>query len=603
VGGAIWNEANGFAKHNLLDHNLPISHHLRLTTTLTHYSLLIMNSILILPLDDRPPNVEFPALLVQAAGFEPILPPKDWLGTPWRAGDVDRLTGWLTENAPRADALVLALDTLGYGGLVNSRRSTDPADVVLQRLESVRAIKRNHPKLTVLGYSILMRVTRGNDAEEEKAYWGTYGARMFRISYLEDRLAMLAGDPAADEAEIERLRAEVPADVLADYLDGRTRNHAVNRAMIEWTAEGVFDYLIIPQDDTMEYGWNIAEARQLRRLARRLGVADRVSVYPGTDETDMLLIARYVAGQAGFRPRVWTRYSSVRAGSVITAYEDRPMEELIKAHLAPLGGVIEDDPGAADVRLYVNSPAEVQGNGFDQVVAEIGESAAAHFPAELRADWDAYRRSDGLRNSLREMHSVQRNVDEFARSLALAVAEGHTCAVVDAAYVNGGDIELGEALRRHVDLAQLAGFGGWNTAGNTLGTVLAHSVIRHLQRVHGATPEAIAAHVRFLFVRFVDDFLYQGIVRSRVAIEDLPRLGIPPKMTNLGDAAAEVAAIVNQRLIPTAAELAAQHFSGYSVSAGDTRFTIDDLKINRIFLPWQRLFEIGIEMYQFTIYD
>lgn len=562
-----------------------------------------MPSILILPLDDRPPNVEFPALLVQAAGFEPILPPKDWLGTPWRAGDVDRLTGWLTENAPRADALVLALDTLGYGGLVNSRRSTDPADVVLRRLETIRAIKRNHPKLTVLGYSILMRVTRGNDAEEEKAYWGTYGARMFRISYLEDRLAMLSGDPAADEAELARLRAEVPADVLTDYLEGRVRNHAVNRAMIEWTAEGVFDYLIIPQDDTMEYGWNIAEARQLRRLARQLGVADRVSVYPGTDETDMLLIARYVAGQAGFRPRVWTRYSSVRAGSVITAYEDRPMEELIKAHLAPLGGIIEDDPAAADVRIYVNSPAEVQGNGFDQIAAEIGESGAAHFPAELQAAWDAYRRSDGLRNSLREMHSVQRNVDEFARSLALAVSEGHTCAVVDAAYVNGGDIELGEALRRHVDLAQLAGFGGWNTAGNTLGTVLAHSVIRHLQRVHGATPEAIAAHVRFLFVRFVDDFLYQGIVRSHVAIEDLPKRGIPPKMTNLGDAAEAIEDIVNQRLIPAAAELAAQHFSGYSVSAGDTRFTIDVLKINRIFLPWQRLFEIGIEMEEFTICD
>ncbi|MCB0114451.1 MAG: DUF4127 family protein [Caldilineaceae bacterium] len=555
-----------------------------------------MPSILILPLDDRPPNVEFPALLVQAAGYEPILPPKDWLGTPWRAGDVDRLTAWLTENAPRADALILALDTLGYGGLVNSRRSTDPADVVLRRLETVRAIKRNHPKLTVLGYSILMRVTRGNDAEEEKAYWGTYGARMFRISYLEDRLSMLAGDPAADEAELARLRSEIPADVMADYLEGRARNHAVNRAMIEWTAAGIFDYLIIPQDDTMAYGWNIAEARQLRWTARRLGVADRVSVYPGTDETDMLLIARYVAGQAGFRPRVWTRYSSVRAGSVITAYEDRPMEELIKAHLAPLGGVIEDDPAAADVRLYVNSPAEVQGNGFDQVAAEIAESAAKHFPAELRPAWDAYRRADGLRNSLREMHSVQRNVDEFARSLSLAVDEGHTCAVVDAAYVNGGDIELGEALRRHVDLAQLAGFGGWNTAGNTLGTVLAHSVIHHLQRVNGATPDAVAAHVRFLFVRFVDDFLYQGIVRSHIAIEDLPKRGIPPQMTNLGDAAADVEAIVNQRLIPAAAELATDHFIGHTVRAGDTHFTIDDLTIRRVFLPWQRLFEIGIEI-------
>ncbi|MEZ4639031.1 MAG: DUF4127 family protein [Caldilineaceae bacterium] len=553
-----------------------------------------MPSILILPLDDRPPNVEFPALLVQAAGYEPILPPKDWLGTPWRAGDVDRLTAWLTENAPRADALILALDTLGYGGLVNSRRSTDPADVVLRRLETVRAIKRNHPKLTVLGYSILMRVTRGNDAEEEKAYWGTYGARIFRISYLEDRLSMLAGDPAADEAELARLRSEIPADVMADYLEGRARNHAVNRAMIEWTAAGIFDYLIIPQDDTMAYGWNIAEARQLRWTARRLGVADRVSVYPGTDETDMLLIARYVAGQAGFRPRVWTRYSSVRAGSVITAYEDRPMEELIKAHLAPLGGVIEDDPAAADVRLYVNSPAEVQGNGFDQVAAEIAESAAKHFPAELRPAWDAYRRADGLRNSLREMHSVQRNVDEFARSLSLAVDEGHTCAVVDAAYVNGGDIELGEALRRHVDLAQLAGFGAGTLrqhVGDCPGAQCDPSFAAG-QRGHARRRRRTCVSFCALRRRFSVPghrplaHRHRGPAQTRhPAPNDQPGRCRRGCGSNREPAAH-----------PAAAELATDHFIGHTVRAGDTHFTIDDLTIRRVFLPWQRLFEIGIEI-------
>jgi hypothetical protein len=554
-------------------------------------------SVVILPLDDRPPNYEFPALLAEAAGYEALLPPKEWLGTPWRAGAIDDLLAWLEAHAPQADACILALDTLGYGGLVNSRRSADSSDLVLERLRRVRTLKERHPHLTLLGYSILMRITRGNDAEEEKAYWGTYGARIFRISYLEDRLAMLAGNPAEDKAELAQLRAEVPSEILQDYLVGRERNHAVNRAMIEWTAEGIFDYLIIPQDDTVEYGWNIAEGRQLRRLARQLNSNDRVSVYPGTDETDMLLLARLVAQQARFQPRVWTRYSSVRAGEIITAYEDRPMEELIKAHLAPLAGVVTSSQQEADILLYVNSPAEVQGNGFDQIVALMGEDAAAAIPEALRPQWEEYRRSAGLRNSMREIYSVQRNVAEFARSLAQAVEAGHSCAVVDVAYVNGGDIELGEELRRQVDLPQLAGFGGWNTAGNTLGTVLAHAVIRHLQRVQGASSAALAAHAKFLFLRLVDDYLYQGVVRSYIAIQELPRLGIRPKMTNLEEAAEQVEAIVNQRLISEADGLACSHFVGRRLAAGETTLQIEQLNLQRVFLPWQRLFEIGCEIH------
>ena len=62
-------------------------------------------TIAILPLDDRPPNYEFPTLIAQAAGFQPRLPPKEWLGTPWRSGRIDELSSWLEEAAQGADAL------------------------------------------------------------------------------------------------------------------------------------------------------------------------------------------------------------------------------------------------------------------------------------------------------------------------------------------------------------------------------------------------------------------------------------------------------------------------------------------------------------------
>ena len=552
-------------------------------------------TLVIVPLHDRPPNYEYPALLAQAAGFTPVLPPKAWLGTPWRAGNTDRLAAWLDDVAPAADGLVAALDTLGYGGLVNSRRSPDPAATVLARLHQLRELKQAHPALTILAYSVLMRISRANSAEEEKAYWESYGVRLFRMSYLEDRLAMMAGAPG-DEDELATLGTEVPQEIVNDYLHGRARNHEVNRAMIEWTALGIFDYLIVPQDDTVEYGWNIAERRRLQRLVHQLRVGDRVSIYPGTDETDMLLIARYAAQRAGLAPRIATRYSSVRAGQIITGYEDRPMEELIKAHLGPLAGSLTTEPAQADVMLYVNTPAEVQGEGVDQYVLNVAHDDMYALEGKAQDAVEAYLRSPHLQHTLRERYSAQRDVHEFARSLAADMRAGRACAVVDVAYVNGADLALGAALLSTADVAQLAGYGGWNTAGNTLGSVLAHAVIRTLQVRAGATAAQLEAHVAFLFTRFVDDYLYQALVRPQVAFEVLPTLDHAPTMGDLGDIQGGVRDEVARRLVERAEELAVNAFVGRRIHGPDGPVLIDEIRIDNIFLPWRRLFEVGFDV-------
>ncbi|HRW51109.1 MAG TPA: DUF4127 family protein, partial [Caldilinea sp.] len=524
-------------------------------------------TVAIVPLDDRSVNYECLQMLGAAAGLTVLLPPKAWLGTPWRAGDTAKLGDWLARTAPSADALIVAIDTLGYGGLVNSRRSTDPTDAVMARLELLRDLKQARPQMTVLAFNVLMRITRGNDAEEEKAYWADYGARIFRLSYLEDRAAMAVGTPAEAE-EIATLRGEIPAELVEDFLAGRARNHAVNRRMIEWAAEGIFDYLIIPQDDTVDYGWNIAEARRLRRYVSEIGAADRVSIYPGTDETAMLLLARYAAQRAGCVPQVRLRYSG--ADQIVTAYEDRPMTEMVKAHLGPLGGTLCDDPAVADITLYINAPAEVQGNGPEQwALALSAEEVAALSPAS-QAALTTYRRQSAGAATLREMYTVRRDLPEFVRALARDLAEGRTCAVVDVAFVNAGDLALGELLVRLPILSQLAAYGGWNTAGNTLGCVLAQAVIRHAQRIQGATPEALAAHARFLFLRLVEDYLFMARLRTQIAVVDLPRLGLPITLGSLGDQAESVRLLVEEQLGDAAAALANERFVGQQIGAGDT---------------------------------
>ena len=280
----------------------------------------------------------------------------------------------------------------------------------------------------------------------------------------------------------------------------------------------------------------------------------------------------------------------------MTAYEDRPMTEMVKAHLGPLGGTLCDEPAAADITLYINAPAEVQGNGPEQwALALSAEDVAALSPA-AQAALATYRRHSAGASTLREMYTVRRDLPEFVRALARDLAEGRTCAVVDVAFVNAGDLALGDLLVRLPMLSQLAAYGGWNTAGNTLGCVLAQAVIRHVQRMQGATPEALAAHARFLFLRLVEDYLFMARLRTQIAVVDLPPLGLPITLGSLGDQAESVRLLVEEQLGAAAAALAAERFVGQQIGAGDTAIILEALALADVDLPWGRLFDLTMDV-------
>src|ERR1017187_3653200 len=136
--------------------------------------------------------------------------------------------------------------------------------------------------------------------------------------------------------------------------------------------------------------------------------------------------------------------------------------------------------------------------------------------------------------------------------------------------------------------ASLAAYGGWNTAGNTLGTVLAQAVIRAIALRAGPTREQRAAHLEFLFLRFLDDDLYQGRERTRCMVEDLPAAGISPTMERLPDgAAAGSEGRVEAHLCGAAAGLRNLFVSSRLVR---------DVRVDHVHLPWRRLFEVGFDV-------
>jgi hypothetical protein len=539
----------------------------------------------LLPLDDRPVNYDHPWWLGRAAGIEVLRPPREWLGSPLRRAAPGRLADWIGDEGASADGLVIAIDTLAYGGLIPSRKSETALDAIIDSLAPVRTLRAAHRDLPIFAFSILMRVNRTDAAEEEKPYWATHGRNLFRLSYLDDKASV----GAASEREVDELKASfaaVPSKVVANYRMGRARNHAINRLMLEWVDDGIIDYVVIAQDDTAPYGWNIGEARALRELIEQRGLGDRAIVYPGADEVAGVLIAAFACRRAGLRPRVWTRYSGADGPSSMTAFEDRPFQELVRAHIGPLGGGLATSPDDADLVLAVNAPAEGQAEAWLQL--------AVREPDRLPARFDAFIDRQAVRAAEREMTSRRRDVKELVSATAADVEAGRNVAVVDVAFVNGADLALAECLLERVPVAGLAAYAAWNTAGNSLGSTLAQGVVRAVTRRQEQGIDVIAAHLGLLAIHLLDDYAFQSIVRSELLLEDLPGLGLAPTFERLPDSSLhEIEEIVRRRLAPYVEEVG-RKLGIVTVPNGRAQYRLTRLRIDPPTLPWKRVFEVAI---------
>jgi hypothetical protein len=150
--------------------------------------------------------------------------------------------------------------------------------------------------------------------------------------------------------------------------------------------------------------------------------------------------------------------------------------------------------------------------------------------------------------------------------------------VADLAYCNGGDPALIAALEEGGALPNLSAYAGWNTAANTLGTVIAQLCLTLC--APGDTGPNHTAQRRFLTERLIDDYGYQTLVRPQAAEQARARHADP---FNLGEAAEPLQAVISEALLPLAHRYASQ------VSDSKKAESV------RISLPWRRLFEIEVE--------
>src|SRR5699024_11945733 len=151
------------------------------------------------------------------------------------------------------------------------------------------------------------------------------------------------------------------------------------------------------------------------------------------------------------------------------------------ARLPAVGGVRVDRAAAAALVLLVHGPAPEPGDWTGAPITEDTSQESSRVAAAGRLHLEA----------------------------------GRCTALADLRYANGSDPQLVRALDDAGVLGELVAYGGWNTAGNTIGTTLAAGA----SALHEQTPAAAVARRELRDHKIIEYGHYLPVVRRRLQPE------------------------------------------------------------------------------------
>ena len=494
-----------------------------------------MIKIVYLPLDERPCNRKFPPALFESGEMHICTPER--LGDKKTPASHQEVESFLRRECAGADGLIVSFETLLYGGLIPSRLHTLDKAELLRRLSLLRELRAVNPGLRIFGFSCIMRCPTYSSSDEEPDYYETWGAELHQLGAARHRAAL-----GGDGAEAAALEARIPPEVTADYLTRRALNLELNLAVLELASDGTLDFLCIPQDDSAPLGFTAMDQGRVRRSVREKRLQSKVLIYPGADELGLTLLSRMRNTLADRVPAVYVHYAATGAPMVVPPFEDRPLGESVRYQLTAAGCRAAASPETADFILAVTAPGQ-----------NIAEASV-----QPRADLD---------------YDVGRSLPAFFAELRYWLDAGKPVSICDNAYCNGGDLELLDLLDAGGRLMDLAGYAGWNTSANTMGTAIAQGV-RYLYE--GADQR----HDDFLVLRYLEDCGYDSVVRQSVTRDKLPPLGLD--YFHAGECGGEAARLVEQGL---------REFIARSLPSIASRIRLDGVR-----LPWKRMFEVDLDV-------
>ena len=506
-------------------------------------------TIVFIPHDNRPISDVETADTIRQLGYKVVVPPDELLGSNSNLGDSDKLWQWLEDNTtvphkkdkkppykplPGIKAVVLSGDAMIYGSLVGSRKHHFTQQKLLERVKKFQEFKDSHPKVPMYVFSSIMRTPRTGEASgsEEPGYYFSYGTDIFRYTALKDK-EEVEGLTKREKKEMKFLTEFLPQEAIDDWLSRRSKNLAVNKAMIDLAKAGTFSYFCLGRDDNAPYSQTHRESRWLNDYGRELGKT-RFNNMAGIDEFGMLLLTRAVNDLEAVMPFVYVRYNMGEGARVVPSYSDEAIDKTIRSHVIMAGGVYVNTPARADLVLLVNTNP----NGETYEANDAGNTEKSRFSTRY-----------------------------FMNMLEEELAEGRPVGIADIAYANGSDNALMAALRDKDLLFRLQAYSGWNTPTNSTGFVLGQGML--VPRMSDESRK------RLLYTRYLDDWGYQANVRQNLSAT-LGYFKGQGSGGNLNEKRAQTEASATLRM---------QTFAGWNLP----KFV--DVKQIKVTMPWNRLFE------------
>ncbi len=501
-----------------------------------------MKKILLLPLDGRPCNTIFPQKLFNTIEYN-IVTLTD-AGYKKTAANYEDIKQFLLSESKDAHGVVLSIDMLLYGGLVPGRIHNLSIQTLNEHLALIEKIKQNNNDIKIYAFQCIMRCPTYNSDDEEPDYYKFYGKQIHELGVLIDK-AQQSEEQSEEKSEyeekIEKLKNNIPSDVLDDYINRRNLNIELNMNALDLVKNDIIDFLIIPQDDAAQYGFTAINQSVVRKKIKQNNFQDKVLIYPGADEIAMTLLSKMRNYFENKTPCVYIHYASEKSKYLVPSFEDRPLCETLKYHIMAAGCRIATCAENAQLILAVNAPA-------DNMKSFIAQDE--HLP----------------------QYETQRNMAWWLNEIELFCKEGKAVSIADNAYSNAAEIALIQMLDKKNMLLKLAGYAGWNTSSNTVGTSIAQAV----QYFYEGNDKR---HKDFLVLRYIEDLGYCAFVRSDIIINHLQELGLDNfDLKDKKEIIGEVAKAKLEKFVK-------DYLSSIS----------DDIVINKINMPWNRMFEAQID--------
>ena len=103
-----------------------------------------MSKLALIPIDNRPVCYQLPKQIVNLEKENEIfMPDISLLGDLTRNADTKMLLDWINKQND-IDIFVISLDTIAYGGLIPSRRSSESYEVIKKRIDKLVEILKKH---------------------------------------------------------------------------------------------------------------------------------------------------------------------------------------------------------------------------------------------------------------------------------------------------------------------------------------------------------------------------------------------------------------------------------------------------------------------------